>query len=95
MSSQESVERAVKVIGERIRPATLPLGIKLLKSDEELPQKVKRPSKMSNRWALCQAFFAARSLGWMVALGAEDQACPLAQVLIGFNEPVPFPSVSE
>jgi len=90
MSTQESIERAVKTIAEKIKPATLPLGIKLIKSEEQLPVKAKRPSAMGNRWALCQAIFAARSIGWMVAIGAEDQACPVAQALIGFNEPIPY-----
>ncbi len=90
MNTQETIERAVKVIGDKIKPTTLPLGIKLLKSEAELPAKVKRPTKLCQRWALCQAMFAARSLGWMVAVGAEDQACPIAQALMGFEEPVPY-----
>lgn len=90
MSTQQSIEKAVKVIGERIRPATLPLGIKLLKSDEDLPPKAKTPAKLGNRWALCQGMFAARSMGWMVAIGAADQSCAIAQALLGFNEPVPY-----
>lgn len=90
MTTQELIAKTVSTINARVKPATLPLGIKMLKSEEELPAKVKRPSKMGKRWAVCQALFAARAVGWMVALGAEDQACSLAQSLVGFGERVPF-----
>ena len=90
MNTQELIEKTITVIGEKIRPATLPIAVKMLTSADELPAKVKIPTKMGHRWALCQALFAARSLGWMMALGAEDQACQVAQSLLGFNEIVPF-----
>ncbi len=90
MTTQELIAKAAATIESRVKPATLPIGIKMLKSADELPDKVKRPSKMGKRWAVCQALFAARSVGWMVGLGPEDQACSLAQALVGFGERVPF-----
>ena len=45
---------------------------------------------MGKRWGVCQAIFAARCIGWMVVLTPEDQACSLAQSLIGFDKRIPF-----
>jgi uncharacterized protein (DUF169 family) len=90
MTNKELIAQAISTFDSKVRPATLPLGVKLLVSDDELPPKVKRPSQMGKRWAVCQALFVARAIGWMVALGAEDQACSLAQSLVGFGKIVPF-----
>lgn len=90
MNAAELIEKAVQTINDRIRVSTQPIGIKLVKKGESLPDKVKRPSEMGSRWALCQAFFAARCNGWMMAIGAEDQACPVAQTLVGFEKVIPF-----
>ena len=90
MTSQELIQKAVHIIGEKVKPTTFPLGIKTLHSDEDLPSKVKRPSKLGQRWALCQAFFSARSLGWTIMLSPKDQACPIAQILLGFEKPEPI-----
>lgn len=73
---------------KRLKLETQPIGIKLLRTGEEFPEKVKRPSQMGQKWALCQGFFAARTLGMLVGFDKEDQACPIAQELIGFERPV-------
>lgn len=86
MESKELLAQATKVIAETVKPMTHPLGIKMLKEDEELPTKAKRPSAMGTRYAICQAVSAARRYGWTMALGAEDHSCALCSVVLGFGK---------
>lgn len=55
-----------------IRPATFPVMAKLLKLEEPLPEKAKRPWRdMKIQIATCQAIAMARRYGWTIALGEE------------------------
>ncbi|MEF2773728.1 MAG: DUF169 domain-containing protein [Megasphaera massiliensis] len=90
MTTQELIDKTLQTLTSRVRPTTFPIGVKLLKSAEQLPAKYKSPKKMGKRWGVCQAIFAARCIGWMVVLTPEDQACSLAQSLIGFDKRIPF-----
>ncbi len=70
-----------------IRPLTFPLGIKLLSSEKEIPERSRRPVRdMKNRVAICQAYGMGRKLGWVVVLGKEDMACSLGVAPFGFHE---------
>lgn len=55
-----------------IKPTTLPLAIKLLTSEGEIPEN------LSGRGI-------ARRTGWAFALGKEDLSCPLSQISRGFG----------
>lgn len=67
---------------------TLPLGIKLVREGDSVPQKVKYPLKnMGARLSLCQGLTAARTFGWTIAFRKEDHACPLAHVFLGHIQP--------
>lgn len=90
MTQKEKIQKSMEILEKRIKIATQPVAIKMLRQDEEFPEKAKRPSKMGQRWALCQAFFAARTLGMLVGFMKEDQACPIAQELVGFEKPFDF-----
>lgn len=69
-----------------LRPATFPIGVKLLEDKEELKNiyKLKRPDK---KLALCQIFSYSRYYAWTMGLTEEDNICPLAEIALGFVEP--------
>lgn len=74
-----------------LRLSTFPLALKMLKSGESLPEKVRRPMKdWGKRIATCQAVSMARRYGWVLALGAEDMACPLGTLAMGFAPAVDY-----
>lgn len=74
----ETIEEYRK-IGEsyynKLRLLTFPVAIKFIKSYEEIPEKVHRPSKIGQNISLCQSFTMARRWGAHVAMTFEDNAC--------------------
>lgn len=69
-----------------IRPDTFPLAIKMCKSDDDLPPRVKRPFRdLGYKSAICQGIAVARRYGYVIALGHEDISCPLAKSAFGFE----------
>jgi uncharacterized protein (DUF169 family) len=80
-----------KEIQTYIKPTTLPLAIKFLSSDKEIPEKTKRPKKdFQKRFSVCQTVGMARRIGWTFVLGKEDLSCPLSQISLGFEKEPPF-----
>lgn len=74
-----------------IRPLTFPLALKMLRSEEEIPEKTRRPFRqMKKRVAICQGIGMARKLGWSVAMGKEDMQCSLGAAPFGFFKNVDF-----
>jgi uncharacterized protein (DUF169 family) len=74
-----------------VKPGTLPLAVKMVPPGEELPEKVRIPSRdLKKRLAICQVFNMTRRYGWAMALGREDQNCPIGSVALGFEEAVPY-----
>ncbi len=74
-----------------IRPQTFPLAVKMVEKGGTLPEKVKMPGRdFKKRLAICQAFNMARRIGWTIAVGIEDQSCPIGSVILGFKEAVPY-----
>lgn len=84
MTSVQEVDQALQTY---IRPLTFPLAIKMLRSEQEIPKKTRRPfQQMKIKVAICQGFGMARKLGWAVALGKEDMQCALGAAPFGFFE---------
>jgi uncharacterized protein (DUF169 family) len=74
-----------------VRPQTFPLGIRMMRPGEALPEKVRRPSAdMGIKVAICQTFSIARRYGWALAVGRDDLSCPLAKTAFGFEEVLPY-----
>lgn len=78
--------------GERIealiRPATFPLAVKLIKSEDEILPEYKRPSKdMSLQNFVCQNFKMVRSYGWTMAITEADINCKLARSIYRWDAP--------
>jgi uncharacterized protein (DUF169 family) len=78
-------------IEQHVRPQTFPLGIRMLRAGEGLPDKVRRPSAdMGIKVAICQTFSIARRYGWALAVGRDDLSCPLAKTAFGFEPVLPY-----
>jgi uncharacterized protein (DUF169 family) len=88
MANLKDVEQALNTY---IRPLTFPLAIKMLKSEEEIPEKTRRPFQQMNiKVAICQGIGMARKLGWAVAMGKEDMQCSLGAAPFGFFKNIDF-----
>lgn len=84
-------EQEARELEGYIRPAAFPVAIRVMKPGEALPPKVKQPFRdLKVRISICQAMSMARRYGWNVAVGPQDQSCPIAQVALGFAESLPF-----
>jgi uncharacterized protein (DUF169 family) len=80
------VKSFAREIETHIRPATFPVAAKLLRPDEPVPEKAKRPFRdMKIQIAICQAIAMARRYGWTVAVGEEDLNCVLTKTVFGFS----------
>lgn len=74
-----------------IRPDTYPIAVKMVKDEGDIPQDAVRPLKdFGHRVSVCQAFSIATGWGSSLAVLAEDQYCPLAQIKFGFAKNVEF-----
>jgi len=66
-----------------VRPATFPVGIKMLKPGEEFPPKTRTPADLGSRFATCQTINIVRRYGWSIGLKADHHKrasatrCPL------------------
>ena len=88
MSDLKEVEQTLNTY---IRPLTFPVAIKMLKSEEEIPEKTRRPfQQLKKKVAICQGIGMARKLGWAVAMGKEDMQCALGAAPFGFFKNIDF-----
>ena len=74
-------------LAQHVRLGSFPVAVRMVKSGESLPERVKHPLKDLNiKVATCQAIGMARRYGWVVAVGEEDISCPLTAVVFGFRK---------
>jgi len=74
-----------------IKPTKLPVAIKLLTLEKQIPEKTRRPKKdFQKRFSICQTVGMVRRIGWTFALGREDLSYPLSQMSLGFERELPF-----
>ncbi|MEP0827766.1 MAG: DUF169 domain-containing protein [bacterium] len=72
-----------------VRPGTYPLAIRMVKDNEPLSERTKRPHRdLKIQVAICQTFSMARRYGWQLAVGKEDINCPLALTAFGLREEI-------
>jgi uncharacterized protein (DUF169 family) len=80
-----------KALDTYIRPLTFPVAIKMLKSEDEIPEKTRRPfQQMGIKIAICQGIGMARKLGWAIAMGKEDMQCALGAAPFGFFKNIDY-----
>jgi uncharacterized protein (DUF169 family) len=88
MADLKEVEHALNTY---VRPLTFPVAIKMLKSEDEIPEKTRRPfQQMKKKVAICQGIGMARKLGWAIAMGKEDMQCSLGAAPFGFFKNIDF-----
>jgi uncharacterized protein (DUF169 family) len=88
MPDLKEVEQALNTY---IRPLTHPVAIKMLKSEDEIPEKTRRPFKqLKKKIAICQGIAMARKLAWSVAMGKEDMQCSLGAAPFGFFKDIDY-----
>jgi uncharacterized protein (DUF169 family) len=83
-----SLAKIDEAMSTYIKHQTYPLAIKMLHSENEIPQDAKRPIRdYGASFALCQAFALCRREGSTIVLDKENQSCPIALVGLGFVRP--------
>jgi MtaA/CmuA family methyltransferase len=71
-----------------VRPQTFPVAVRMLKADEPIPERAKRPARDFQKLSMnCQVIDMARRYGWMIALTREDHICSLGITALGFDRP--------
>lgn len=69
-------------IEDLIRPATFPLAVKIVRSEDEIAPEYKRPFRdLGVQNFVCQNFKMARAYGWTIAVTGADINCKLARAL--------------
>ena len=88
MADLKEVEQ---ILNTYIRPLTFPVAIKMLKSEDEIPEKTRRPfQQLKKKIAICQGIGMSRKLGWAIAMGKEDMQCSLGAAPFGFFKNIDF-----
>jgi len=83
-----SLAKIDEAMSKYVRHQTYPLAIKMLNSEEEIPQDAKRPLKdYGASFTLCQALALGRREGLTIVLDKASQSCPIALVGLGFVRP--------
>ena len=81
----EDLKRVNDALYKYVRLQTHPLAVRMCTSLDEVPEEAKFPKRdFRAMMPVCQAFALAYRRGWAVALGLEDQQCPLGNVVLGF-----------
>ena len=71
-----------------VRHQTFPVAIKMLTSEDEIPQDAKWPLRdYGASFTLCQALALGRRDGLTVVLDKDSQSCPIALAGLGFVRP--------
>jgi uncharacterized protein (DUF169 family) len=85
------MENIINEFEKYFRPTTFPLAIGVLKRGDKIPEKAKRPLRdLGVKLSICQVIGMARRYGWTIAVGPDDQSCPIAQVAFGFAPSLPY-----
>ncbi len=71
----EEIRKLAQNLADSLKLKSQPVGVSYLKEGEELPPKARRPRDKGMQVTLCQAMTWARTYGWTVALGKEDNLC--------------------
>jgi uncharacterized protein (DUF169 family) len=84
----EKLKALDDAVARHVRPDTFPLGIRMIKPGEPVPEGLRIPSQsLGEHWIVCQSIGVARRYGWGIAVGKEDVICPLSAIAFGFRAP--------
>ena len=85
---RENIRKFTEAFENCVRPRTLPIGMKLLKDEADIPHGIRRAtSELGHRVNLCQAFAFSRYRKVSLAMLKEDLVCPLGAMVLGLVEP--------
>src|SRR6266851_4143169 len=88
------VKTADRELQTYLRPQTFPVAIRMLRADEPIPERARRPARDWKKLSMsCQVIDMARRYGWTIALTREDHICSLGITAIGFDKPLPIYNV--
>jgi uncharacterized protein (DUF169 family) len=83
-----SLRKIDEAMSTYVRHQTYPLAVKMLTSEEEIPQDAKWPLRdYGASFTLCQALALGRRDGLTVVLDKDSQSCPIALAGLGFVKP--------
>jgi len=71
----QDYQKAGSELYERLHLACYPVAVKYIKDECEIVDGYMRPSKMKQKWAICQAITYARRWGWTSGMTADDNFC--------------------
>lgn len=77
----DQFQQAGQDLYHRLHLPTYPVAVKFIKSEDEIPKAVMRPSAMDQKWSLCQAYTYARRWGWHSAMTEKDNFCVPASAM--------------
>ena len=82
------VKTADRELQTYIRPQTFPVAIRMLRPDEPIPERARRPARDFKKLSMnCQVIDMARRYGWTLVLTREDSICSLGIAALGFEKP--------
>ncbi|HDZ91690.1 MAG TPA: hypothetical protein ENH37_13605 [Deltaproteobacteria bacterium] len=75
-----------KKLRELLNLATMPVAVRLLKEEDAIPERARRPLRdLKVKMAPCQGSAMARLYGWTVAFAGEDVGCAIAAHTYGWE----------
>lgn len=88
MTNMEQLHQQAEELERLLRLQTYPVGLKMLKSVEEIPEGAQRPVKdLGYHLSFCQAIAMARRFGTTIAETKEDMWCFEPVLGLGFEKP--------
>ena len=83
----EDYQKVGQEFYDKLRLLTFPLAIKYIKDESEIPNEIGliRPSKIGQKFSLCQAFTMARRWGRTVVMTFEDNHCITSSFVHGWE----------
>ncbi len=90
ITNLEIYQQYGKKLDELLRLSNFPLAIKLVETEEEIPEGCKRPFKdLKLQNFVCQNFKIARTYGWTIAITEKDCNCKIARGIYGWDPITP------
>jgi len=88
MSKSDIFREPAEEFEKRLRLNTFPLAVKMLETEEDIPEGAIRPKRdLGYHLATCQAFAMSRREGTLLALLKEDMWCSESVIGFGLAEP--------
>jgi uncharacterized protein (DUF169 family) len=89
--SQSDLAALDHELSQYVRPATVPLAIRMVEREEDLHPRARRPLRdLGVQVTICQTVGMARRYGWHLGITPADINCPLTFIPFGFAAPVAY-----